>query len=98
MFVSFGPLVVEKFGITDPQNGASFVSEPLQEIVNEENSQLQNGFPIIQVLNSVVVRIDDTLRDSTQSQQLPQAKKHVPLWAWYTFGVCGVLFALMAVG
>ncbi|KAI6182265.1 hypothetical protein M3Y97_00361400 [Aphelenchoides bicaudatus] len=98
MFVSFGSMAIEKFGVTDSQNGASFINEPLQKIINEENLRLQNGYPIVQVLNSVVARIDSALRETTQSQEQPQARKHVPIWAWYVFGTCGVLFALMAVG
>lgn len=55
--MSYGPLVLERFGANDLFNGASFLIEPLQEIVNQENSRLQNGFPIVQVLSSFVTRI-----------------------------------------
>lgn len=89
---------MERFGVNDLFNGASFLIEPLQEIVNEENSRLQNGFPIVQVLSSFVTRIDDMLRQASNSQQIPQLKHHVPDWAWMIFGVCGVLFVLMGIG
>src|SRR5271156_5082967 len=98
MFVSYGPLVMERFGVTDHFNGASFLIEPLQEIVNEENAKLQNGLPVVQVLSSFVLKTDEALRAVAQSQQTPPVKQHVPRWAWIVFGVCGILLALMAVG
>lgn len=71
---------MERFGIQDPLSGYYFIMESLQKIVNEENAQLKNGYPIIQVLNSLVEKIDSSLREASQSQQVPMTKKHVPEW------------------
>jgi flagellar biosynthesis/type III secretory pathway chaperone len=86
------------FGVNDLFKDASFVIKPLQDIVDQENTRLKKGFPITEVLNSFITRTDAVLRQTPQSQQIPQIRKHVPEWAWISFAVCGVLFILMAVG
>lgn len=69
---------MDRFGVNDILKDASFVVEPLQEIVDSENSRLKKGFPITEVLTSFVTRTDNVLQRAPQSQQIPQIRNHVP--------------------
>ncbi|CAD5206222.1 unnamed protein product [Bursaphelenchus okinawaensis] len=95
MVVSYGKLITEKFGESLDDH---LSMDSLFRIVDEENMNLQNGYPLIKVLNNVVRRSTEAFNLADYKLQIPHSKHHIPLWAWIIFASCGVLFILMAVG
>ncbi|CAD5208956.1 unnamed protein product [Bursaphelenchus xylophilus] len=96
LVVSFGKLITTRYGTSLDQSEITL--DALSRIVNEENMNLQNGYPLIKVLNDYVSRTIETLNLAGYKLRVPHSKHHIPLWAWVIFASCGVLFIMMAAG
>uniref|UniRef100_A0A0R3RMR1 PBPe domain-containing protein n=1 Tax=Elaeophora elaphi TaxID=1147741 RepID=A0A0R3RMR1_9BILA len=69
--------------------------DPLQEIVEAENVNFENGYSLKVVVENLLDRFEAIL---SQEYSLPRARSHIPDWAMIVFIVCALLCLLMTIG
>ncbi|VBB35435.1 unnamed protein product [Acanthocheilonema viteae] len=108
IFASYGSLVREKidpfhslptydFSINQQQQQQhqQHYFDPLQEIVESENVNFENGYSLKVVTENLLDRFEATL---SQEYSLPRARGHIPDWAMIVFIICVLLCLLMTIG
>ncbi|KAE9554905.1 hypothetical protein FO519_001870 [Halicephalobus sp. NKZ332] len=99
IFISYGSTVVEKLSsVLVPYSLGESTTDPLRMFVDEENDNLDNGYPLNRVLIDLIMKISDSLNKSEHHQRMPLHKDHIPFWAWMVFAACGVLCIFMGIG
>ncbi|EFO19093.2 hypothetical protein LOAG_09401 [Loa loa] len=103
IFASYGSLVRERIDPfnTMPINDLSInqqqqhYSDPLQEIVEAENVNFENGYSLKVVTENLLDRFEEKL---SQEYSLPHTRSHIPNWAITVFITCALLCLLMTLG
>ncbi|VIO99844.1 Uncharacterized protein BM_BM10741 [Brugia malayi] len=104
IFASYGSLVREKIDpfhslpnndLSMNQQQRQHYFDPLQEIIEAENINFENGYSLKVVTENLLDRFEATL---SQEYTLPRARSHIPDWAMIVFIICALLCLLMTVG
>ncbi|CAG9535405.1 unnamed protein product [Cercopithifilaria johnstoni] len=110
IFASYGSLVREKidpyhslsfndFSINQQQQQQQqqqqHYIDPLQQIVESENVNFENGYSLKVVTENLLDRFEATL---SQEYTLPHSRNHIPDWATIVFIICALLCLLMLIG
>ncbi|KHN81566.1 hypothetical protein Tcan_12034 [Toxocara canis] len=101
IFVSYGPLVLEKVEALDPEEEdfpLKFRVDSLRRIVEAENENLENGYPLKAVTERLLERFEQTLSRAEEAYSAPRIRHHIPDWAIAVFAACAFLCILMAFG
>ncbi|VDM92469.1 unnamed protein product, partial [Litomosoides sigmodontis] len=72
--------------------------DPLQQIVESENANFENGYSLKVVAENLLDRFDATLSHEYTSPPPSHPQSHIPDWAMIVFTVCALLCVLMTVG
>ncbi|KHJ48863.1 hypothetical protein D918_01168 [Trichuris suis] len=70
----------------------------LDQIVHKHNENLENGFPLKAVLESIINELGAMLLLADQKIATSNKKGRIPSWAVAAFGTCAGLLVLMALG
>ncbi|VDM99419.1 unnamed protein product [Onchocerca ochengi] len=95
IFVSYGTLVREKidnFAINQRY------LDPLQQIVEAENENLENGYSLKVVTENLLDRFEAMLSQIDKVYSIPHTGNHIPDWAMIVFIMCALLCLLMTIG
>ncbi|VDK58140.1 unnamed protein product [Anisakis simplex] len=101
IFASYGPLVVEKVDALDPKEEdfpLKYRVDSLTRIVEAENENLENGYPLKAVVERLLERFEQTLSKAEEAYSAPRVRHHIPDWAIAVFAACAFLCILMAFG
>ncbi|TKR62908.1 hypothetical protein L596_026810 [Steinernema carpocapsae] len=99
IFVSYGSLVSDRVEMLDFDHEHVLNRSPdsLQKIVNALNTDLNHGYPLKTVMESLVDQVSEALIKA-DTNNVHKIQHIPPTWAIIVFATCGVLCVLMAIG
>ncbi|KAM3720842.1 Ribulokinase [Dirofilaria immitis] len=104
IFASYGSLVQERidafhsFSSIDSFAINQHYLDPLEQIVETENANFENGYSLKVVTENLLDRFDAILSQADEIYSLPRSRNHIPDWAMIVFVMCALLCLLMTIG
>ncbi|MCP9260601.1 hypothetical protein DINM_003590 [Dirofilaria immitis] len=81
-----------------PLCNQSTLLDPLEQIVETENANFENGYSLKVVTENLLDRFDAILSQADEIYSLPRSRNHIPDWAMIVFVMCALLCLLMTIG